>query len=427
MRKIKIIALFLIALYVFPSNAWGVTNTNNNSKEIKQDVVSMAPGSPDIKAKGAILMDASSGQVLYGLNQDAPWYPASTTKILTGIIAIEKSDLNDIVTISDNAVRVDGTHIGLEAGEKMKMKDLLYALLLNSSNDSAVAIAEHISGSTDKFAKLMNDKAKEIGAKNSNFVNPNGLPNLKHFTTAYDLALITRYAMTNPTFRQIVSTATYEIHREKPNAQKYLSNHNKMIQPFSFYRYPGATGVKTGYTIQARQCIVASAKRDNREYIVVVLGSEILFEQPRALLDYAFKNFHSVDVVQAGEFVKSVAVKNSKEQVNLITNKGFTFSLPINENKVPDKKIIINSGIKAPIKAKQKLGRIDYYYKGLKVGSVDLLAQNNIKLKQIKRKISWGIILVIIGGGFLFLIFLRIRYKYRKMRQYRLKKLNYFK
>lgn len=382
MHKKKIAAIILILVFVFNGVAYGKTNkTSKTSKTSKrpviQDVFAIAPGAPDIVAKGAVLIDASSGQVLYSLNQNVPLPPASTTKVLTGILALEKLNPNDTVTVSADAAKVEGTRIGLFEGEKVKVNDLVYALLMNSANDAAIALAEKVSGSTEKFALLMNDKARQLGAKNSNFVNPNGLPNPKHYTTAYDLAMITRYAMQNPTFRKIVATSSYEIQREKSDAQRNLFNHNKLIQPRSIYRYPGATGVKTGYTIQARQCIVASAQREGREYIAVVLGAEAIWNEPTKLLNYGFNNFHSVDVNIPGEFVQAVSVKNSSEKAELVTEKKFSFSLPIGVNTVPSRKIVLSTKVEAPVKAGTKMGQIEYYYKGQKIGSVNLVSKNH--------------------------------------------------
>lgn len=420
MHKKKIAAILLILIFAFNGVAYGKTN-KISKKLVIQDTFAMAPGAPDIKAKGAVLIDASSGQVLYGLDQNTPLLPASTTKILTGILAIEKLNLNDTITVSAKAAKVEGTRIGLFEGEKVKVSDLIYALLMNSANDAAIALAEKISGDTDNFALLMNEKARKLGAKNSNFVNPNGLPDPNHHTSAYDLAMITRYAMQNPTFRKVVATSSYEIQREKPDAQKNLFNHNKLVQPNSIYRYPGATGVKTGYTIQARQCIVASAKRDGREYIAVVLGAEAIWQEPTKLLNYGFNNFHSIDVNIPGEFVQVISVKNGTEKAELITEKKFSFSLPSGVNTVPSRKVILSTGVEAPVKAGTKLGRVEYYYKGQKIGSVNLVSKNNVKAKKIFKNKSFGMIAFIGGGGLLVLILIGVSFQNKKRPRHRKK------
>ena len=229
-------------------------------------------GEPVITAETGLVMDMQSGQVLFGKDIDKVMYPASTTKILTAIIAIEEAKPDELVSISQRASVVEGSAIGLQVGEQIKMEYLLYALMMSSANDAAVAIAEHIAGSVEEFAVMMNQKAREVGAPNSNFVNPNGLPDPQHYTTARDLALIGRYAMQNQEFRHLVATSNHEIERNLPEEmqpQTWLWNHNRLL-----YQYAGALGVKTGYTVQAGQCLVGAASREGREMLSVVLKCE---------------------------------------------------------------------------------------------------------------------------------------------------------
>ena len=204
-----------------------------------------------------IVMELDSKRVVYSLNENQKMYMASTTKILTAITIIENCNLEDIVIVKKQTTGVEGSSIYLQEGEKLSVKDLLYGLMLRSGNDCALTLAVHCSGSSENFARLMNDSARKIGANNSNFVNPHGLHDDNHYTTAYDLALISCYAMKNERFREIVSTKTVEIPFTTQNYNRRLVNKNKMLNEFE-----GSTGIKTGYTKKAGRCLVSSCKRN---------------------------------------------------------------------------------------------------------------------------------------------------------------------
>lgn len=221
---------------------------------------------PSIEGESFILIDGKTGQVLYGKDINRKLHPASTTKILTTIIALEKGNLKDTVTISKNVPLVEGTKVYLREGEKISLEKLLHAAMVHSANDAALAIAEHIANSEERFAKLMNIKAQEIGAKNSNFVNAHGLTAENHLTTAYDLALIGRYAMQNPIFRELAREKVYDWEGEE--WQTRLINKNKFL-----WRMDESTGIKPGYTSEAKYTLVASAQKGDQELIAVILGS----------------------------------------------------------------------------------------------------------------------------------------------------------
>lgn len=230
-------------------------------------------------------MDLPTGKILYEKDINKKMYPASLTKVLTCIIAIEECKLNDVATVSYDSVMSLGSGYvtaNLQIGEELSVEQLLYVLMIASSNDAAIVLAEHISGSVEEFANLMNEKAKEIGCKNSNFINPNGAHNENHYSTAYDLALIGQYAMKNKTFRKIVSTTSYTL----PITNKYNSddrvfaNNNSLImlnnngrEDNYYYKY--ATGIKTGFTTPAGNCLIASSNKDGFELLSVVLGARI--------------------------------------------------------------------------------------------------------------------------------------------------------
>lgn len=211
----------------------------------------------ETSAKAAVLIEKNTGRVLYRRNEETALPMASTTKVMTALLALEEGQLDDVVTVSRNAFGVPGTSIYLSEGEKLTLRDLLYGLMLASGNDAAVAIAEHIGGSVDAFCRRMTERAAELGCQNTVFLSPNGLPTLGHHTTAYDLALIAREAMDHPEFREIVSTRRASIPWEGRTYSRILNNKNRLLTD-----YDGATGIKTGYTKAAGRCLVFGAKRD---------------------------------------------------------------------------------------------------------------------------------------------------------------------
>ena len=247
---------------------------------------------PNILSKNSIVIDRKTQTVLYEKNAYKKVPMASTTKIMTCIIAVENSNLDDIVTISKKAASIHGSTLGITTNSKISIKDLLYGLMLRSGNDCAIAIAEHISGSTEEFAKLMNEKALSLGLTNTNFVTPHGLDNDNHYTTAYELAILTNYALKNNTFKNIVSCKTTSI--QINNSSKTISNTNELLGNLD-----GVYGVKTGFTFNAGRCLVSSCKRNNLDIIVVVLGADtkkMRTNDSRNLINYIFNTYQYVDV-----------------------------------------------------------------------------------------------------------------------------------
>lgn len=232
------------------------------------------PQGPAVWAESAVVMDLDSGAILYEKNMGATKYPASITKILTTLVAIENSRLDERVTFSENAIfgiERDSSHIGIRVGEILSMEECLYGMMLESANEVCLAVAEHISGSVDAFVELMNQKAAELGCTNTHFTNPNGLPDENHYTTAHDMALIAQAAYANPTFRKVCQTNTYCIPTTNVCGElRWLSNHHKML-PERDYFYEGCTGGKTGFTQAALNTLVTYAERDGRKLVCVSL------------------------------------------------------------------------------------------------------------------------------------------------------------
>lgn len=366
---------------------------------------------PAILAETGLVMDMQSGQILYGKEIDKQMYPASTTKVLTCIIALEKSDPQDMVKVSHRAAGEKGSAIGLQVDEELKIEDLLYALMLGSANDAAVAIAEHVAGSVEEFAVLMNQKAREVGAHNSNFVNPNGMPDPEHYTTAEDLALISRYAMQNKEFRSLVTTANHEIERGVPEEMKpqtWLWNSNQLL-----HRYTGALGVKTGYTVQAGQCLVAAAGREGREMLSVVLKCDgnSHYSDSVALLNHGFNDFATSRLVLEGQFVGGANVPGGKSQVGLVTASDFFYSFPVDGEPKINQSIVTNEDLKAPVEQGEQIGHLVIMADGRELGQVNLLAAHTVERKPV---FHWWYPLV---GLLLVITLLRLRVLIRRRRR----------
>jgi D-alanyl-D-alanine carboxypeptidase (penicillin-binding protein 5/6) len=238
---------------------------------------------PPIEAQAAIVMDAETKTVLYEKEPDKRMFPASTTKIMTFMLAQKLGSLDSTVTVSSKAAGCEGSSLELASGDRIRLRDLLYGLMLVSGNDAAEAVAEHIGGSIPRFVRQMNDEAAAIGARNTHFVNPHGLPDLGHYTTAYDLALITAQALRNPEFSKVSSTKSTTITFVNGKTRR-LDNTNKLLG-----NYQGVNGGKTGYTEAAGDCLVAAANRGGVQLIVVVLNDDERWTDAKNLLDFGFK------------------------------------------------------------------------------------------------------------------------------------------
>lgn len=238
---------------------------------------------PNPGATAAVLMNAKTGQVIYAKNARTLLAPASTTKIMTAILALEKLNLNSTITIRSTAAGKEGSSMYLLENERLTVRELLYGLLLVSGNDAAAAIAETISGNETAFARLMTLKAHQLGMRDTTFKNASGLPEKGHVSTAYDMAILTRYAMRNSTFAAIFSTKVKDITPNKPGAPRRLINHNKLL-----WQYPYTTGGKTGYTRAAGGCLVSTARKENQDLIAVVLKTSYKYIDSKQLFDYGF-------------------------------------------------------------------------------------------------------------------------------------------
>ncbi len=336
----------------------------------------------DIEAKASVLMDVETGRVLYSHNSSQKLPMASTTKIMTVILAIESGRLDEIVKISRNASIQEGSSVYLKEGEKIKLEDLLYAIMLRSGNDASVAVAEHLCGSVEKFAELMNDKARSIGANNTNFTNPHGLPDDNHYTTAYDLGLIACYALRNEKFAEIVSTKKKTIPGpEGENRNRVLTNKNKML-----WQFDGGDGVKTGYTKKAGRCLVASATRNDWKLVSVVLNCGDMWNASSRLLEFGFNNYKKVQAINKNEPFKEISVIKGKKEKTKIYPKENLYA-PIRVAGDKNEEITIKEKsydkVKAPIIENSKAGELEIYIGDFFVGKTDLIYKENIESTSI--------------------------------------------
>ncbi len=383
MRFKRLFIFILLSFCLLPSCASFATTSNDESL---------------VNAPVAILMDADSGKVLYEKGAYDKMFPASTTKIMTAILALENRNLTDIAKVSYNAVFTvpySYTTANLQVDEELSIEQLLNVLLIPSANDAANVIAEDIGGSVESFASMMNTKANEIGCKNTHFVNANGVHNESHYSTAYDLALIGRYAMKNETFRKLVSTVSYTL----PATNKYdmdnrtFVNTNKLINNKSgqFYKY--ATGIKTGYTDAAKNCIVASAKKDNLELICVILGANNdvntntnKFNDCISLFDYGFENYSYKVLKQKNSVYKVISPSNASSEtknLNLLFENDITVLMNTADSDteiVPD--VELPEKIYAPISKGDVIGKVSYTVDGINY-TTNLIAGQDIEANSI--------------------------------------------
>lgn len=355
-----------------------------------------------VNSPKAILIDADTGRILYEKNAYDEAYPASTTKILTAILTLENCEMDEMVKASYKAIMSvpsGGSIANIQVDEELSVENLLKCLLICSGNDAANVLAEHIGGSIDSFATMMNTRAKELGAQNTNFVNANGLHDENHYSCAYDLAIFAKYAMDNlPEFRELVSTIRFRLPASNKYStdDRYFLNSNQLIVPNSSsskknYYYQYATGIKTGFTTPAKNCLVASAEKDNVSLICVILGAtqddagvSYRYTDAKTLFEYGFEQLVSSTIVDENTVFQKVEVKNAtkdKNELELVTEKGITTTIDRDDLYSDFNSIIeINEDITAPISKGDVLGKITYHIYD-KDYSVNLVANNDIEKK----------------------------------------------
>ena len=385
MKKIFIFLTYFLLIFTnisYADEILELEDLENNS--IFETNVSISK-SPQIFSKNVIVIDRKTLIPLYEKCSYEKVPMASTTKILTCILALENSNFDEKVTISKEASNIHGSTIGLKANTEILMKDLIYGLMLRSGNDCAIAIAEHISGNIDNFSKLMNQKAKELGLSNSNFCTPHGLDSENHFTTAYDLAILTNYALNNNEFKKIVSTKKCIItingtSREICNTHELLGNTN------------GVYGVKTGFTFGAGRCLVTSCKRNNLDIIIVVLGADtknIRTKDTLKLIDYIYSNYSYFDIstIINENFNKFISIFN--QNVYLYKTKTFPIlslepfpfdEIPLSKEEILklNTKIYCESAFSSNNQINSKVGTFYLYKDDKLIGETSIILKNQI-------------------------------------------------
>lgn len=362
---------------------------------------------PDISADAAYVIDNATNKVLYSKNENKRLYPASTTKILTAIIVLENCNLNDVVTASYNAVMsipegYSTANIGI--GEQLTVEQLLELLLVHSANDAGNVLAEHTGGSIESFVSMMNTKLNDLNLTNTHFTNTYGLHDENHYTTAHDLAFIFKYCLKNETFRKLAGKASCTIPSTNVSGpRKYVST-NELLVPESNNYYKYLTAGKTGFTSQAKECLVSSAYRNDLEFISCILGSNSRFSDTRNLFEYAFSNFSMKSIVNENDVATTVEVKNAKydsKNLDLLVDKNVT-ALMNNDLSLDtiSPNISLSDNISAPIEEGDVLGEISYTIDGINY-KANLIASHSVE----KSKLVLYILYVVLGLAILVLLY----------------------
>lgn len=395
------IITFIIIFTLFIGNfntvyAQAINETEETPTESNEEVTTTPSYSsvwsenfPDINSSSGIIMDVETGSVLYGKNVDNIYYPASITKILTALLALEHSSMNEIVTFSHDAVfnvELNSSRIGIDVGEQLTMEECLYAILLASANEVSYAVAEHIAGDIPSFSRMMNEKAKELGAKNTNFVNPHGLPDPDHYTTAYDMAVISKAAMENKDFREITQTRVYIIPPTNIQEEtRYLANHHKFIN--QDINLEGAIGGKTGWTTLSQYTLVTFAERNGMTLVSVIMNCPSIQDEygdTAKLLDHAFNNFSLYNIndmaTNLGEDVEFFTKYQSffnKSNTPLNVNENGKLILPSNLDINDAERLVMFEPLERLEEGENTIGSVVYSYSGNSLGKTDIIYNNS--------------------------------------------------
>ena len=335
-----------------------------------------------VNAKASVIYEPESDTILYAKNENARLPMASTTKIMTALVAIERENLNKKVKVDPRAIGIEGSSAYLRAGEEFTLRELLYALMLRSANDAAEAIAYAIAGSLEEFALIMNEKAAALGLSDTHFTNPHGLDDDEHYTTALELAKITAAALEYPEFCEIVSTKTKRV--EKEGLTRLFANHNKMLS-----RYDGCIGVKTGYTQKSGRCLVSAAERDGIRLIAVTLSCPDDWREHEKMLDFGFSQLERVTVVSKDEFMRSAIVEDGvTSSVKLGIDSDITI-IKRNTDDLPKIDIDIPQALNAPVELGDAVGKIRLTYHDGHIEEFDVIALENVK--KAKKKGLFGL------------------------------------
>lgn len=393
---------------------------------------------PEVGGATAVVLETKTGKIVYNKYMDTPMEPASTTKIMTALLALENLDLKKEITIDSEVPYTEGSRIYLVEGEVITVENLLYAMMTESANDCAVALAKAVAGSADKFALMMNKKAKEIGAENTHFVNPNGLHVDGHYSTAHDLALIAREAMKNAKFREIVTTYKWTVPATNKQPERYLYNTNRMLYDSKHKvtvrgqnipcKYKGTTGIKTGYTSHAGGCLVAGAARDADEWIAVSLKSteKGRFADCISLLDFAFSHYKTVKLKDKNKPIGEIEISKSKKGDYAVFPKENVYGVFERNKKAKTvrTRIVMKKGLEAPIKKGTQVGEIRVFEGKEQTGAVALTVNEDVNESRLAKlgidmspwKFVMSIIVILVTIFFLFILYRTHKINQKKKR-----------
>lgn len=403
-KQFKSIIFFLVLFVLIPFTC--VFSAEDASKEL------------GLTADSYILLDNKTNKVLYKKNENEKMYPASTTKIVTALLTLENCNLDDTVTASYNAVMSipEGySSANIQIGEQLTVEQLLEVLLVHSANDAANILAEHVGGSIESFVTMMNTRLNELGINNSHFTNSFGMHDENHYTTAEDLAKIMKYCLKNETFRKIAGKASCAIPATNKSGTRSYSSTNELLNANSSNYYKYLIAGKTGFTSQAKECLVSAAYRDNLELIGVVLHSNSRFSDSKKLFEYGYSNYSVKNIVNENDLITSIKVSGATketETLNLLSSETIEALVNNNSTSKIEPEIILNENISAPIEEGTSLGKVKYNIEGVSY-TTDIIAEHNVEKSYfyLYVGISVGVILIII-------IFVFSRKKKKRVKKY---------
>ena len=405
--KLNRLFIILIIALIFSKN---IVNAVDSNPEI------------DLYSTAAIAIDTKSNLIFYEKNKDQKMYPASTTKILTAIIIIENCNLDEKTIVSENAISLvpDGYQsANLVAGEEVSIKDLLTMFLVHSANDCGYVLAEYFAGSQENFSEIMNNTAKNIGCENSNFINPSGIHDTNHYSTAYDLALIAKYCMKNDIFRSIVSMSKCEIPATNRSEIRKYSNTNELLNINSKFFAGDCIGIKTGYTANSGNCLISCFSKNNTEVICVVLGAQNIdnnyssrYIDSKILRNYIYSNYSYKNIISKNDVIQTIEIKNASKKTKkliLISDNNINILLK-NDFIIPDPVINLQNNITAPIRKNSVLGHITFNINN-EIYSCNLIAANDIEQDYFLYFVLLILVLILIFMILIILIYLMIKRK----------------
>ena len=378
MKKTKLVAIVLAVISILSPlcMADGAYTTPEQMKAAEANAAF-----PEMSAESYVVMDSKTGEVLFSKDSDKMLPIASTTKMMTALVVVEKiKDLDSRVTVDPESCGIEGSSVNLYRGEEISVKDLLYALMLESANDAAVCLAKYTAGSVEAFADLMNERASKIGMTNSHFANPHGLEDEEHYSTAYDMAKLYQEAMKYDVIRKIVSTKTYKMELDEKDSYRFLSNHNKLLKT-----YEPCVGGKTGFTKAAGRCLVTVCEKNGVELITVTLNDPNDWQDHESIVEYSFSLYSQVRLAEEGEIKVSIPVVGGVENSVTLSNKE-SLELSVKDVSKITSRVEAPHFLYAPVEASGKAGgKVTFYYDGKEIARLDLYSDNSVQIKSEKK------------------------------------------